>query len=202
MHYNTQNDLHNVAINYVPKFARDTWPHLPLNQVVRNQPEMADYERLDLSLDFKVNRLDQLSTWPNGIKDAGSSAMNLKFMLFLRQIAHPERALFVGMMLQTSKPEHYKEHFALEQHGTAFYRESITMYQDVPKIGQPYTVRREIKSLLRQALEKCHTLDPDLPTDPDAYYLSFFSLGWEGLGHWDAEFDLGNLSLKRVPKKP
>jgi hypothetical protein len=202
VYYNSQNDLRNVATNYIPKFARDTWPHLLLNQVVKNQPKMADFERIDLSFDFKVGRLKQLSTWPEGIKDAGSSAMNLKFMLFLRQIEHPERALFVGMMLQTSKPDHYKEHFALEQHGTAFYRESITKYQDVPKIGQRYTVRREIKDLLRQALAKCHALDPDLPTDPDAYYLSIFSLGWEGLGHWDAEFDLHNLSLKGVPRVP
>ena len=60
LYYNTQNDLRNAATEHTAKWARDTWPHLLLNQTFDTLPRLRDIRRLDLRLDFQVHQLRRL----------------------------------------------------------------------------------------------------------------------------------------------
>jgi hypothetical protein len=39
-----------------------------------------------------------------------------------------------------------------------------------------------------------------LSANADDYYIHLFSIGWEGIDHWDAEAELSGLSLKGLRK--
>jgi hypothetical protein len=197
VYYNSKNDIRNAATRQSAQWAHDTWPHLLLNQTFKDLPRLRDYQRLDLGLSYTVTRLSRLSNWPS----AGAS-MNLKFMFFLREIKDPDKKLFVGMMLQTSNPKLYAPFTGIDQFGTVFYRDSITQYGPVPRLNESRTVQREIKSLVREALVKAREKQPELSGDPDDYYLFNFAIGWEGLGHWEAECELRGLSLKGSVRNP
>lgn len=90
----------------------------------------------------------------------------------------------------------------VDQHGTVFYRDSIAEYRSIPKLGQRYSVHREIRSLVADALKAAKEKQPELSADPDDYYLFNFSVGWEGLGHWAADGEISNLSLTATPTGP
>lgn len=197
VYYNSRNEIRNAATEQSAKWARDNWPHLLLNQTFKDLPRLRDYERLDLGLSYTVPKLSRLSHWPS----AGAS-MNLKFMFFLREIKDPDKKLFVGMMLQTSNPKLYEPITGIDQFGTVFYRESIAQYGPAPRLNESRTVQREIKSLVREALAKAREKQPALSDNPDDYYLFNFAIGWEGLGHWEAEFELQGLSLKGSVRNP
>ena len=198
LYYNTQNDIRNAATAHTAKWARDTWPHLLLNQTFDTLPRLRDIDRLDLTLDFQVHQIRRLSNWPG----VNRSSMNWKFMFFLRGIDDPDQKLFAGMMLQSSRESNYKPHVGVDQHGTVFYRDSITEYQSPPKMGERCTVHREIRSLIVDALKAAKAKQPHLSADPNDYYLFNFTVGWEGLGHWEADGEVSNLSLRVTPIEP
>jgi hypothetical protein len=60
-------------------------------------------------------------------------------------------------------------------------------------------IHREITSLIRDALKAAKQKQPTLSADPADYYLFNFTVGWEGLGHWEAECELSQLSLLVTP---
>jgi hypothetical protein len=191
LYYHTQNDIRNAATEHTAKWARDTWPHLLLNQTFDTLPRLRDIERLDLRVEFQVHQLRRLSEWPG----VNRSSMNLKFMFFLRGIDDPKLQLFAGMMLQSSRESNYRIHVGVDQHGTVFYRDSIAEYRPPPSLGERCRVHREITSLFRDALRAAKLKQPELSVNPDDYYLFNFSIGWEGLGHWEADGEIANLSL-------
>ena len=59
------------------------------------------------------------------------------------------------------------------------------------------TVRRELKSLVRDALAAAAKKFPDknLSAEADDYRLELFNIGWEGIGHWESECELSHMSL-------
>jgi len=197
MFYNTQNDIRNAATAHTARWARDTWPHLLLNQSFDTLPRLREIQRLDLSLDFQIHEIRRLSNWPG----VNRGSMNWKFMFFLRAIDDPNQKLFAGMMLQSGRPDRYGPFTGIDQHGTVFYRDSIAEYRPIPKLGEQCSVRREIKSLVADALVEAKKKQPSLSANPDDYYLFNFSIGWEGLGHWQADGELSNLSLIVTPAK-
>jgi hypothetical protein len=195
LYYNTQNEIRNAATEHSAKWARDTWPHLLLNQTFDTLPRLQDMERMDLKLDFCVHQIRRLSSWPG----VNRSSINFKFMFFLRGIDDPDQKLFAGMMLQSSRARNYPIHVGVDQHGTVFYRDSIAEYRSPPEPGERCTIHREIKSLIRDALRAAKLKQPELSGDPKDYYLFNFSIGWEGLGHWLADGEISNLSLVALP---
>jgi hypothetical protein len=120
-------------------------------------------------------------------------------MFFLRGIDDPDQKLFAGMMLQSSRDSNYRLHVGVDQHGTVFYRDSIAEYRSPPNLGEPCSVHREIKSLIRDALRAAKIKQRQLSDNLDDYYLFNFSIGWEGMGHWEAEGELSGLSLAVTP---
>lgn len=199
VYYNTYNDIRNAAINHTGEWARDTWPHLLLLQTFKDNPKLCGFNRMDLRLTFQVDQLRQITPWPSGTPGAGPASMNLKFMFFLRRVDDPARGLFAGVMMYTSRAENYRPHAALDQWGTVFYRDSITRLQPMPERGKAQRVEVEVKALVRAALKRAGEFDPRLSDNPDDYYLSNFTVGWEGLGHWEAETLLSGLSLDGTP---
>lgn len=195
VYYNSQNEIRNAANAHTARWARDTWPHMLVLQTFRDLPRLADFERIDLKLAFEMLSQKQLSKWPQPGKGVSPSSMNLNFMFFMREIENPQHGLFAGMMLHTSLESHYKPHVALDQWGTVFYRDSIARVQEVPEIGKKYTVVRDVKQLVRDALAEANKLQPELAADPDDYYLFSFSVGLEGMGHWESEFEVSDVSL-------
>jgi hypothetical protein len=201
LHYNSQNEIRNVATGYSAQFALDTWPHVLLVQNFRDLPKLADFGALDFSLSFQVTKLHQLSTWPSGIPGATLPDMNWQFYFLLREIKHPERMFWVGMLLHPSNPKHCFVHTSVEQWGTAMHREPFMPGGKAPAVGQRHVVRRELKALVRDVLKASAAKQPDkkLSLNPDDFYLHLFNIGWEGIGHWEAESELSELSLAATP---
>lgn len=195
LYYNSRNEIRNAATDHVARWARDTWPHFLLNQRFEQPIPLADHAGLDCAVSFRVDQMKQLSNWPNTIPGAARSAMNLNFMFLLRNVRAPEQRLFVGMMLFTSAEKHYAPHLGIEQHGMVFFRGSITTDQPKPELGEKRTVRRELKAMIAHALQQARTRQPALSANLDDYVLANFSIGFEGMGHWEAECEISALAL-------
>lgn len=191
LHYNSENEIRNVATAHTTRWARDTWPHLLLNQRFDPPVSVADYRQFHFTVSFQVDELKQLSPWPG----VNRSSMNLNFMFHLRHREDPKQRLFVGMMLFTSNPAKYQTHLGVEQHGQVFFRESITRDQPQPLLGHQYTVSRELREMITMALHEANAKQPSLSTDPDEFTLSNFSIGLEGMGHWETQCQISDLSL-------
>ena len=67
--------------------------------------------------------------------------------------------------------------------------------QPQPELGQKRTVSRELRDMITTALRQAHEKQPALSTDPDDFMLSNFSIGLEGLGHWETDCEISGLSL-------
>ena len=144
--------------------------------------------------------MEKLSNWPNAIKGAARSGMNLKFMFYLRNPDDMEQRLFAGMMLFTSREKAWAPHLGIEQHGQVFYRESVAPDgTNIPDLGESRTVERDIKDLIAEALRQGNIKQPTLSTDPDDYAIYNFSIGFEGMGHWASEATISNLRLAGTP---
>lgn len=191
IHYNSQNEIRNAATAHTAEWARDTWPHLLVNQRFEPAIAIADQARLDFKVSFQVDEMKRLSPWPG----AKRSSMNLNFMFHLKHRSDPAQKLFVGMMLFTSSDSKYQTHLGVEQHGQVFYRESVTRDQPKPELRQKRTVIRDLRDMITTALKQAHEKQPALSTDPDDFTLSNFSIGFEGMGHWETECEISSLSL-------
>jgi len=197
LYYHSQNEIRNAAIAHTARWARDTWPHFLLNQRFERPLAIADYRRLDFGVAFQVDRMTRLSPWPG----PNRSSMNLNFMFHLRHHEDPAQRLFVGMMLFTSNDQKYVTHVGVEQHGQVFYRESITRDQPKPETGQSRAVSRELREMIAAALTQAHEKQPALSTNPNNFLLANFSIGLEGMGHWETECEIRDLSLVGSPMK-
>lgn len=198
--YNSLNEIRNVATGYSAQFALDIWPHFLLVQNFPHLPKLRDYERLEFSLSWQVTKLKQLSEWPSGIPGAAMPDMNLQCYFLLREIAHPERVLWVGLLQHPSNPKHGFLHTSVDQWDAVMHREPFLVNGETASVGQRHTYRRELKTLVREALAAAAAKHPEkqLSSRADDYYLHLFNLGWEGIGHWQAEAKLSELSLKGI----
>lgn len=194
--YNSRNEIRNAATAHMAQWARDTWPHFLLNQRFESPIAIADYRKLDFKVSFQVDAMKRLSPWPG----VNRSSMNLNFMFHLRHREDLAQRLFVGMMLFTSSDSKYQTHLGVEQHGQVFYRESVTRDQSKPEFGQRRTVTRELRDMITTALKQAHEKQPMLSTNPDDFHLSNFSIGLEGMGHWETECEISELSLTGIPQ--
>lgn len=200
--YNSRNEIRNAATAHSAKWARDTWPHFLVNQRFYQPIAIADHERLDFRVTFQVDRMQRLSNWPNAVRGAARSSMNLKFMLFLRDTDDLDRKLFAGMMLYTSNPKRYAPHLGVEQHGNVFWRDTVNRDgRPVPELGKPYAVEVDVRELVAEALRRGREKQPSLSAKPDDYAIYNFSIGFEGMGHWETEAELSKLSLTGVRSK-
>lgn len=194
--YNSQNEIRNAATSHSARWARDTWPHFLLNQRFDSPIAVADFRSLDFVVSIQVNAMKQLSTWPG----PNRSSMNLNFMFHLKHCEDSAQRLFVGMMLFTSNPKKYVTHVGVEQHGQVFYRESVTRDQPQPAMGQSVTVSRDVRAMITAALKAANEKQPALSPRLDDYALHNFSIGLEGMGHWETDCEISNLRLSGVPQ--
>ncbi|MEM7009839.1 MAG: alginate lyase family protein, partial [Verrucomicrobiota bacterium] len=201
--YNSKNEIRNKATAHSAKWKTDTWPHFLVNQRFLEPIPLADFERLDFSVSYQVNEMTKLSNWPNAIKGAARSGMNLKFMFFLRNPDDLEQKLFVGMMLFTSRENAWTPHLGVEQHGNIFYRDSVSPEaSDAPQLGDSRTVEREIRAMVAEALRQGREVQPELSANIDDYAIYNFSIGFEGMGHWQTEAEISGISLLGLPIRP
>lgn len=199
VYYNSKNEIRNAATAHSAKWARDTWPHLLVNQRMTEPIRLSDFERLDFTVRYQVNQMNKLSNWPNQIKGAARSSMNLKFMFFLRNQTDMDQKLFAGMMLYTSNTKHYAPHLGVEQHGNVFYRDSVTRHgHDIPETGEQHSIAVDIKKLVAEALQQGHEKQPELSVELHNYAIYNFSIGFEGMGHWETEAEISDLSLTGI----
>ena len=68
-----------------------------------------------------------------------------------------------------------------------------------PELGQKRTVTRDVKAMVRNALHKAHEKQPALSTNPDDYLIANFSIGLEGMGHWETECEISRLKFLGKP---
>ena len=196
IYYNSKNEIRNAATAHSAKWARDTWPHFLVNQRLLNPIKLSDYEQLGFKVTFQVDQMNKLSNWPNGIRGAARSGMNLKFMFFLRNPEKLEQKLFAGMMLFASNDRRYAPHVGVEQHGNVFYRDSVTSGgKAIPKLSEQRTVEMDVLELVAAALVEGRKKQPRLSGKLSQYAIYNFSIGFEGMGHWEAEAEISGLSL-------
>ena len=203
VHYNSAHEVRNAATAYSAAFATDSWPHMLLVQRFPEPIRLDDFERIDFTLDYQVVLLRQLSDWPARGSSVAGPDMNLQLYFLLREIEHPECAIWVGILLFASEPKHYVRHSALDQWGTVFYREPITTSRTIPRQRDVCHVRRKLKSLLHDAILSAAEIEParQLSTRASDYRLVLFNVGWEGIGHWECEGELSALSLQGCATK-
>lgn len=200
--YNSQNEIRNAAIAHSSKWARDTWPHLLVNQRFHDPIMLTEYAKLDFEVTYRVDQMEKLSNWPNAIKGAARSGMNLKFMFFLRNPEDLEQKLFVGMMLFTSREKAWAPHLGVEQHGNIFYRDSIAADgSNPPGLGDSRTVTRNVLDLITEALKQGQQKQPELSAKLEDYAIYNFSIGFEGMGHWKSEATISDLRLIGIPAR-
>ena len=223
--YNSYNDISNSAYSYGAAFAENTWPHLLLTQTFAEPVDLAKFSSIDFSMDIKVNRTEQINTWPRGASDrydqptppAGAAISSpestLQTYFFIRTKKDPySLGAFVGIMLSSSNDNLKKEFFGLEQHGIDFYR--INLGHEIGKSfglegewlndGDSTTVKVDLVKYLDYVLTQ--VFDNDDPRskwygiDLDDIYLSYFNIGYEYIGNWDCEFELSNLYARGTLK--
>ena len=107
----------------IREVGEDTWPHFLVNQRFLQPVSLADFNRMDFSVSYRVDRMNKLSNWPNHIRPA-RSGMNLNYMFSFATNPTSPKAI-VGMMLYTSREKSWTPHLGIEQHGQVFYRESV-----------------------------------------------------------------------------
>lgn len=65
--------------------------------------------------------------------------MNLQFYFLLREIAHPERVLWVGLLQHPSNPKHGFIHTSVDQWDIVMHREPFLVDGKTASVGQPHT---------------------------------------------------------------
>ena len=197
IYYNSKNEIRNAATAHSAKWARDTWPHFLVNQRMTEPIPLADFEQLEFRVSFQVDQMNKLSNWPNAIRGAARSGMNLKFMFFLRNPDALDQKLFAGLILFASNQKRYAPHLGVEQHGNIFYRDSITSNGDPdPKLSERRTVNVDVRELVAEAIRQGREKQPELSASIEQYAIYNFSIGFEGMGHWETEAEISGLSLK------
>lgn len=196
--YNSLNEIRNVATGYSAQFALDIWPTLLLVQNFHDLPKLRDFARLDFFLSWQVTKMKQLSDWPAGLPGAAMPDMNLQFYFLLREITHPEHVLWVGLLQHPSNPKHGFIHTSVDQWDSVMHREPFLVNGKTSTVGTCQTYHRELKTLVREALAASAAKQPEkkLSVNADDYYIHLFNIGWEGIGHWESEAELSDLSLK------
>lgn len=221
--YNSYNDISNAAYATSAQFAEDTWPHLLLHQSFAEPIDLARYSSIDFSMTVKVNRADQINTWPQGESDrydqplppegaaVSPSESALQTYFFIRSKKSPYTlGAFVGIMLSSTNESVRREHLGIEQNGIDFYR--IDLGNSVGKqfglegewleVGDKTTVKVDLIEYLEYVLEnKFDNGNPDSKwygVGVDDVYLSFFNVGYEYVGNWDCEYELSNLWARGI----
>jgi hypothetical protein len=157
---------------------------------------LLDFESINLSVTIRVDTMQRLSNWPNAVPGAARSGMNLKFMFFLRNPDNLDQKLFAGMMLFASNEKRYVPYLGIEQHGTVFYRDTITSDgRAIPGLGESQSAEVDVRALVAEALRLGREKQPGLSADIDDYAIYNFSIGFEGMGHWESTAEISNLSL-------
>jgi len=105
--------------------------------------------------------------------------------------------LWVGLLLHPSNPKHGFIHTSVDQWDTVMHREPFMVDGQTSIVGPRHRIHRELKTFVRDALAASAAKQPNkvLSPHPDDYYIHLFNLGWEGIGRWDAEAVLSNLTL-------
>ena len=223
--YNSYNDISNSAYSYGEKFADNTWPHLLLHQSFKEPVDLARFSSIDFSMTVKVNRANQINTWPQGESDrydqpiptssaVSPSESTLQSYFFIRSKDNPgELGAFVGFMISSTNLTHQREFMGLEQNGIDFYRIDLgnaecTNYGlegEWLNVGDETTVKVDLIKYIEYVLEyKFENKNPNSKwygVGVDDVYLSFFNVGYEYIGNWDCEYELSNLYARGTIKE-
>ncbi|MBQ8410054.1 MAG: hypothetical protein IJY39_14435 [Clostridia bacterium] len=224
--YNSYNDISNTAYAYSSEFAEDTWPHLLLHQTFAEPVDLAKYSSIEFSMTVKVNRADQINTWPQGKSDrydqpappAGApvspSETTLQTYFFIRSKKSPHTlGAFVGIMISSSNESLRREHLGIEQNGIDFYRidlgnkngKRFDLEGEWLGVGDKTTLKVDLIKYLEYVLEE--KFDNENPESKwygvgvDDVFLSFFNMGYEYIGNWDCEYELSNVYARGVIKE-
>ena len=221
--YNSYHDISNAAYATSAQFAEDTWPHLLLHQSFAEPVDLANYSSIEFSMTVKVNRADQINTWPQGKSDrydqplppAGAavspSESSLQTYFFIRSKKSPYTlGAFVGILLSSTNESVRREHLGIEQNGIDFYRidlgnkacKNFSLEGEWLEVGDKTTVKVDLIEYLEYVLKnKFDNGNPDSKwygVNVDDVYLSFFNVGYEYVGNWDCEYELSNIWARGV----
>lgn len=221
--YNSYNDISNAAYATSAQFAEDTWPHLLLHQSFAEPVDLAKYSSIEFSMTVKVNRADQINTWPQGESDrydqplppegaaVSPSESSLQTYFFIRSKKAPYTlGAFVGILLSSTNESVRREHLGIEQNGIDFYRIDLGNKEGKRfglrgkwlEVGDETTVTVDLIEYLEFVLTtRFDNGNPDSKwygVGVDDVYLSFFNVGYEYVGNWDCEYELSDLWARGI----
>ena len=221
--YNSYNDISNASYAYSSTFAENTWPHLLLHQSFSEPVDLGKYSSIEFSMTVKVNRADQINTWPQGASDrfdqptpptgepVSPSETTLQTYFFIRSKKSPYTlGAFVGIMLSSSNESLNREHLGIEQNGIDFYRinlgnpegKQFGLEGEWLNVGDKTTVKVDLVKYMEYVLE--NKFDNKNPASKwygvglDDVYMSFFNVGYEYIGNWDCEYELSNMYARGI----
>jgi hypothetical protein len=196
MYFNTANEIRNAATGYGSKWANDTWPHFLFEQSMDPPRLLADVRRIDLSFDVRILSAGSLPTRVPGM--TGPGTLTVPTYCHLRERDRPDHTLYVGHMLYSDRDGDMNPFIGREQYGVVFYRRMPDNWDGVPEIGEKRRCVSDIKSLVREVIAR-YDEGVALSRNADDYLLDGWNFGYEIIGHWEAELELSNVSLRAVP---
>jgi hypothetical protein len=120
--------------------------------------------------------------------------MQLSFGTFIRSKANPYEGIFVGVR-PYNDTQTYSEYQNIDQWGQGFYDDDVRLYGGPAKLGQTTHIEFDFIAMVDKALKNTGKTHKD-------YYLSMIGLGYEGMGWFDGEFEINNLSMNGIRVSP
>jgi hypothetical protein len=223
---NTENEIHNIAVNNSSDYARDTWPHFLLEQNFKQLVDPASFSTITFSANLRVGSttFHNCGIWNCSFQDAIYGVVftlrkkqTLLTVVFLSYDFYSVHADQFGNVDYSAAPPEYSASFGIDQAGRAQYNGNIYNVGGplVPNDRWPFTGGSTFKTIeLRQffadavATATAHGpyLDPDtearrqefIQTSLDDYYISAISIGWETMGWEEVSSEISAVSLRGV----
>jgi hypothetical protein len=180
----------------------EPWPHLLVEQGLPFDFRLADYTRVDFSLDFKVERCDLATT-----KAVDRSLHTGHITAFFsiknqnQESAGFDDAIWFGLPLYDVRHDVPRGHQAVDggkDDATGMFICTLPgkRFFDTPTgDGAWHTLRGDLVSLVREALAASQAKGFLVDTKFEDLQPTSFNLGWEVSGPYDCEITLKGLSL-------
>jgi hypothetical protein len=195
MAMNTANEDLNWARNHSACYRHHTCPHFYLDQLFKEPIDLASHAELAFDLDSRINRHTMLDEVP-GTFNYGSQ--NVVFLM--REKDNPYHAVWLVVHL-TEYPDLgnvNSDGIGADQWGIAIARLSAERVGGAAVLGQWGHLHWDLKDTFAEFLALTIAAFPQaaLSPDPENYRVHALEIGWEVVGHWDVEMELGHPSLQ------
>jgi len=224
---NTENEIHNIAVNNSSEYRNDTWPHFLLEQNFKQLIDPASFSTITFSANLRVGSVGfhHCLIWNCSFQDAIYGVV-----FTLRRKDSPGAVLFLSYdfysvhadpygNVDSGAPPEYSASFGIDQLGSAQYNGNVYDAGGplVPDDRWPFTGGGTFKTIeLRQFFANAvqfaidHGPYSDQNTEDqrqyfihstlDDYWIAAMSIGWETMGWEEVSSEISAVSLLGVSR--